>query len=364
LIGSEKWAINTPALLIDLEKMEHNIKRMSDFFKDKEANLRPHVKTHKTPILAHKQLEAGATGITCQKLGEAEVMAASGIRDILIANQIVGAQKVKRLINLEKNADIKVAVDNAENVIDISEAAQQKGVQVGILVEVNIGMDRCGVSPGKPALELAQEVEAHKGVNFLGLMGYEAHTVFLSSYEERKLRTEEALEMLIRTKRLIEKGGIDCRVVSAGGTGTYDITGSYPGITEVQAGSYITMDAKYSTIEGIGGEFKQALSLLTTVISRPTDQRAVIDAGMKAISHDFGMPKIAIDETEVVLHILAEEHGIIKMKNPTKHLNIGDMIELIPSHGCTTINLHDYLYGIRDDIVECIWSIAARGKLG
>ena len=132
----------------------------------------------------------------------------------------------------------------------------------------------------------------------------------------------------------------------------------------MQAGSYVTMDGKYSTIEGIGGEFKQALSLLITVISRPTDQRAVNDAGMKAISQEFGMPEIAADEVGVALHILAEEHGIIKMKNPTKHLNIADMIELIPSHGCTTINLHDYLYGIRDDIVERIWSIEARGKLG
>jgi D-serine deaminase-like pyridoxal phosphate-dependent protein len=364
IIGLDKYAINTPALLIDLDKMEHNVRKMGNFFRKKQTDLRPHIKTHKTPILAHKQLEAGAVGITCQKLAEAEIMANSGIGDILIANQIVGDQKIRRLVNLAKWVDIKVAVDNPENVKAIGGAAQQKGVEIGILVEVNIGMDRCGVSPGEKALQLAREIERQNGLKFLGLMGYEAHTVFLSSYEERKLKTKEALGLLIGTKRLIEKSGIECRVLSAGGTGTYDITGSYPEVTEVQAGSYITMDTKYRTVEGIGGEFKQALTLLATVVSRPTEHRAVIDAGMKSITHEFGMPELDMDQTGVQLDVLAEEHGILRIENPTKELDVGKKIELIPSHGCTTINLHDYFYGIRDGLVECIWPIEARGKFG
>jgi D-serine deaminase-like pyridoxal phosphate-dependent protein len=364
LIGSDKFEINTPALLIDLKKIEYNLGIMADFFKDKEAVLRPHIKTHKTPVLAHKQLKAGAVGITCQKLAEAEVMADSGIGDILIANQIVGHQKIKRLVNLAKNIDIKVAVDNKENGEEISYWARQKGVKVGILVEVNIGLNRCGVLSGEPALRLAQEAQRQKGVEFLGLMGYEGHTVFIPSYEEREREAKKALELLVVTKSLLEKNGIECKVMSAGGTGTYDITGSYPSITEIQAGSYLTMDAKYGSIEGIGNKFKQALSLLTTVISRPTDHRAIIDAGKKAVTEEFGMPMIDTDEDGIAMVQLDEENGHINIENPTKRLSVGEKIELIPSHGCTTINLHDFFYGIRDGTVESIWPIEARGKFG
>lgn len=363
IIGLEKYAINTPALLIDLEKMEYNISKMADFFRDKKVNLRPHIKTHKTPMIAHKQIEAGAIGITCQKLAEAEVMAEAGIKDILIANEIVGTQKIKRLVNLAKYTRIKVAVDNSKNIADVSEAAQEKGVKVGILVEVNTGMNRCGVYPGEPALRLAQEVERQKNLEFLGLMGYEGHTVFIKSYEERKRKAKEALNLLVDTKKLLEKKGLECKIVSAGATGTYNIAGSYPGITEIQAGSYVTMDTKYNGIQGIGGEFKQALSLLTTVISRPTDDRAILDAGMKAISIDMGIPEIAYPKGAKIDR-LAEEHTYLVELEGTakKQLKVSEKVEMKPSHGCTTINLHDYFYGIRDSIVESIWSIKARGK--
>lgn len=364
IIGLGKSAINTPALLIDLEKVEYNIKKMADFFKNKQAKLRPHIKTHKTPILAIKQIEAGAIGITCQKLAEAEIMAVSGIRDILITNQIVGDQKIRRLVNLAKTIEVKVAVDNKVNVKDISDCAKQKGVKIGILVEVNVGMNRCGVSPGEAALKLAQQVEKQKGLEFLGLMGYEGHTVFITSYKERAREAKKALKMIVETKKLVEKNGLECKVVSCGGTGTYNIAGSYDGVTEVEAGSYITMDGRYNTIEGIGGEFKQALTLLTTVISRPTDHRAIIDAGMKAITKEFGMPQIEMGEERIELNKLSEEHGYINIETRVEGLNVGEQLELIPSHGCTTINLHDYFYGIRDGIVECIWPIEARGKFG
>jgi len=363
VIGAEKEVISTPALLIDLDKMEYNISKMADFFQDKKAKLRPHMKTHKTPMIAHKQIEAGAIGITCQKLSEAEVMAEAGIKDILIANEVVGARKIERLVSLAKYTKIKVAVDNSDNIVDISKAAKKKGVKVGILVEVNIGMNRCGVYPGEPALRLAQEVEREKGLEFLGLMGYEGHTVLIKSYEQRKDKTEEALKLLIETKRLLEKKGLECKIVSAGGTGTYDITGSYPGITEIEAGSYITMDTKYNGIEGIRGEFKQALSLLTTVISRPTDDRAILDAGMKAISIDMGIPEIAYPKGGKIKSLDEEHTHVVELEGAAREqLRIGEKVEMIPSHGCTTINLHDYFYGIRDGIVESIWSIRARGK--
>lgn len=363
VIGAEKYAISTPALLVDLEKMECNITRMADFFRDKEANLRPHIKTHKTPMIAHKQIEAGAIGITCQKLAEAEVMAEAGLKDILIANEIVGAQKINRLVNLARYTRIKVAVDNSKNIVDISDTAQRKGVKIGVLIEVNIGLNRCGVTPGEPALKLAREVEAQKGLEFFGLMGYEGHTVFIKSYQERECKTKEALNLLVATRELLQERRLECRVVSAGGTGTYDITGSFPGITEVQAGSYVTMDTNYSRVEKVGGEFKQALSLLTTVISKPTDDRAILDAGMKSISIDMGIPGIAYPVSGRVGGISEEHISLIELEGATKkQLGVGEKIEIIPSHACTTMNLHDYFYGIRDGIIELIWSIKARGK--
>ncbi len=363
MIGLGKHAINTPALLIDLEKMEYNISKMADFFRDKKTDLRPHMKTHKTPIIAHKQMEAGAIGITCQKLAEAEVMVEAGVKDILITNEIVGIQKVKRLVNLAKHTRIKVCVDDSRNITDISEAAQRKEVKVGILIEVNIGMNRCGVQPREPALKLAQEIEKQKNLEFLGLMGYEGHTVIIKSYGERKRKTEEALKKLVDTKKLLEKKGLKCKIVSAGGTGTYNITGSYPGITEIEAGSYATMDGIYNGIEGIGGEFKQALSLLTTVISRPTDDRAILDVGVKAISVDMGIPEVAYPKGIKVGDIHEEHTCLVELEESTKkQLKVGEKIEMIPSHGCTTISMHDYFYGVRNGTVESIWSIEARGK--
>ena len=363
IIGAEKYAVSTPALLIDLDKMDYNIARMADFFRGKEADLRPHMKTHKTPMIAHKQIEAGAIGITCQKLAEAEVMAEAGIRDILIANEVIGAQKIDRLVNLARYTKIKVAVDNSKNIVDISTAAERKGVKIGVLVEVNTGLNRCGVSPGEPALKLAREVEAQKGLEFFGLMGYEGHTVFVKSHKERERKAKEALNLLVTSKELLEDNGLECRVASAGGTGTYDIAGSFPGVTEVQAGSYVTMDNNYGGVEGIGGEFKQALSLLTSVISRSTGGRAVLDAGKKAISVDMGVPEIACPRGGKVDRISEEHICLVELEDaPRKQLEVGEKVELIPGHGCTTINLHDYFYGIRNGVVELVWSIKARGK--
>lgn len=364
MIGMEKLAINTPALIIDLDKLDYNIRKMAEFFAGQRSVLRPHIKTHKTPIIAHKQIEAGAMGITCQKLAEAEVMALAGIHDIFIANEIVGANKIRRLVNLAKWTDLKVAVDSVENVRDISMAARERGATVKILVEVNIGMNRCGVYPGKASLDLAREVDKGKGVKFEGLMGYEGHTVFIPEFGEREAAAKVSLQSLIDTKNLLEKDGLECKIVSAGGTGTYSIAGSFPGVTEVEAGSYATMDGKYRSIDKIGKEFKQALTLLATVISRPDVDRAIIDAGKKAITEEFGLPIIDGFESEVELYRLAEEHGFLRTQGTKDNLKAGDQVELIPTHGCTTINLHDCFYGIRSGIVECIWPIQARGMVG
>jgi D-serine deaminase-like pyridoxal phosphate-dependent protein len=339
--------------------MEENLRRMADFFRGREAQLRPHAKTHKCPIIAQKQLDLGAIGITCAKLGEAEVLVEAGISDILIANQIVGRPKIARLTDLAQEANLMVAVDDPENIQSLSQAASANGVGLRVLVEVDIGMGRCGVSPGQAARNLAEQTSRSPGLSFAGLMGYEGHLVFVPSLKERTRRCQEAMALLLETRDLIERSGLPVSVVSGGGTGTYAITGALSGITEVQAGSYLFMDGRYRGIEGLD-DFDIALTLLTTVISRPNEKRAIIDAGMKAVTHEFGLPTVK-GQAGAKLIALAEEHGIIQFEEPDNQLKVGDKIELIPSHGCTTINLHDFYYAIRHSVLEAIWPIAGRG---
>ncbi len=360
-IGRHKTELDTPALLIDLDKMEANIQKMAGYFTTVSAELRPHLKTHKTPIIAHKQIEAGAIGITCAKLGEAEAVIHAGIRDVLIANQIVGTHKIARLINLAKHSEIMVAVDNAENVETISQAATAKGVTIRILVEVNIGMDRCGVEPGQPTLELARQICQSANLKFEGLMGYEGHTVAKPDRTERETATREAMQRLIETKHYLEKHAIEVSIMSGGGTGTFDITGSIPEMTEVQAGSYVFMDSTYRNVEGVGEKFERALSVLTTVVSRPEQDRIIVDTGLKVLTKEFGIPQ-PIGVAGLEMTGLSEEHGKMLVSNEDVTLKPGDKLEILPTHCCTTVNLHDRYYGIRNEIVESVWEITARGK--
>ena len=360
-IGMHKTELDTPALLIDLDKMETNIATMANYFSTVNTDLRPHVKTHKTPIIAHKQIAAGAIGVTCAKLGEAEAVIHAGIRDVLIANQVVGAQKIARLINLAKHSEIMVAVDSAENVQAISEAAGAKGATVRMLVEVNIGMDRCGVEPGKPTLALAEQIHRSPNVIFEGLMGYEGHTVAKPNRSERDATAREAMQRLVDAKHYLEKYGVQVSIMSGGGTGTFNITGSIPEMTEVQAGSYVLMDSTYRNVQGVGDHFDCALSVLATVVSRPSANRVIADTGLKVLAKEFGIPQpIGINGVEMTG--LSEEHGKMQVSDENVSLKPGDKLEILPTHCCTTVNLHDKYYGIRNGIVESVWNIAARGK--
>ncbi|MBD3183915.1 DSD1 family PLP-dependent enzyme [Candidatus Poribacteria bacterium] len=359
LTGILKDELDTPVLLIDMDIMESNIAKMARYFRTVNADLRPHTKTHKTPILAHKQIEAGAVGITCAKLGEAEVMAAAGIKNILIANQIVTGQKISRLVNLARYAHIMVAVDHEENIENLSRAAQQKGVKLQVLVEVNTGMNRCGVSAGESALKLAQKLDKAKNLDFTGLQGYEGHAVAIPDFDERKSAAEKALSLLAETKEILEKNGLQVNTVSGGGTGTYNISGQHPVMTEIQAGSYIFMDSYYRKVLK---DFDCALTILTTVISRPNRDMVILDAGMKTVTKEFGLPEVK-DIKGAELTGLSEEHGKLDLSKSNLELKPGDKIEIIPSHGCTTINLHDDYYAIRDGKLEAVWNIAARGKI-
>jgi 3-hydroxy-D-aspartate aldolase len=360
-IGAEISEFDTPALLIDLDVMERNIETMARFFISVPAELRPHEKTHKCPVIGHKQIEAGAIGITCAKLGEAEAMVAGGIRDVLIANQVIGEPKVTRLVNLAKHSDVIVAVDSHENVRHLAEAARAKGVRLNVLVEVDVGNNRCGTDPGEPTLEMAREVAGHGSLNLRGLLGYEGFCQNIQDIEERREKAHGAMEKLVSTKELLEDKGLDMEIVSAGGTGTHMITGRYPGVTEVEAGSYVFMDTTYRGVEGLE-HFDYALTVLTTVTSLPRPGVAVCDAGLKTITFEPRRPLPQVKGMDgVVYERASEEHGRLKIE-PGSGLRIGNKIEVVVSHCCTNVNLYDHYHCVRDGSLEAVWRISARGK--
>ena len=346
--------LETPALLIDLDAMEQNIKVMADYMKSKRAVLRPHFKTHKCPAISHKQLDAGATGITCAKLGEAEVLAAAGVKDILIANQIVDPMKIYRLAGLARNgARITVLADSPENIAALSNAAAEFQTAVHVLVELDVGMKRCGVETKEAAYELACKVNAAEGLVFEGLQAYEGHLSHVADRAVRRDGVKKMEDMVSQVKSYMENRGIKVRQVSGGSTGTYDMTGDNTLWTEIQAGSYVFMDRTYREL---GLEFQTALTLLTTVIHKGHGI-AVTDAGLKVCPTDQGPPHMMGKAgLKVSLH---EEHGIISDGND--ELTYLEKVRYIPGHCCTMVNVHDRYYGIRGGRVETVWPILGRG---
>ncbi|MCL5257256.1 MAG: alanine racemase [Chloroflexi bacterium] len=237
LIGMPKEEIDTPALVIDLDVMEANIAKMASYFAGRKSNVRPHFKTHKCPNIAQMQLQAGADGITCAKVEEAEALVNGGVlKNILIANQIVSKPKIAKLMGLNRHAEVMVCVDDPQNISDLSDAAQLSGVELGVLVEVNVGMNRCGVDTPEEALELAKQVEKAKGLRFMGLQGYEGHVVMVPDFEERKAAVLRDMQRLLEARQMVEKAGLPVTIVDGAGTGTYSITGDIPGVDEIQAG--------------------------------------------------------------------------------------------------------------------------------
>lgn len=361
LIGRSKSELDTPCLCVDLDRMEANIQRMSDVCREHGVHWRPHVKCHKIPAIAHKQLAAGAIGMTCAKLGEAEVMAAGGVRDLLIANQIVGPRKVERLVSLCRSADPIVAVDDMAQAEPLARAARKAGVAPRVILEIDIGLARAGVLPGKPALELARAVGRLKGLRFSGLMAYEGHLLKVPDPEEKRRAIFAAMKKVVDTKKQIERAGLTCEMVSAGGTGSYQITAQCPGVTELQAGGGIFMDRYYRDVCHVGG-LDFALTVLTTVTSRPTPTRANIDAGRKTTNPDLALPLVVGDD-DIRVQFLSAEHGTLTVERSAKGLAIGDRLELVVGYGDFTTCLHDELYGFRGDRLEVVWPILGRGKI-
>jgi D-serine deaminase-like pyridoxal phosphate-dependent protein len=350
--------IDTPALLLDIDRVERNIDRMAGFFRDLPADLRPHFKTPKCPEIARRQLEAGAIGITCAKVGEAEVLAESGLStSVLIANQIIGSRKLERLVALaEALPEVLVAVDHPSQVQALDAALSGTRVRIGALIESDVGMHRCGTQKPEETVDLAREIHRSR-LAYRGLMGYEGHAVLVPDREKRETLGREAVGQLEAHRSALVDAGLAPEIVSAGGTGTYDLTGKALGVTEIQAGSYVFMDGAYRKVRS---EFECALTILTTVIH--TRGRGVVtDCGMKALSHEFGMPE-GFDGPWRCL-FLSEEHGHVLIDEGSEaRLERGSRIRLLPSHGDTTINMHDVYVVLRDGKPHTTWPIAARGK--
>jgi D-serine deaminase-like pyridoxal phosphate-dependent protein len=354
--------IETPALILDLDVLEDNIRLMADFFEGRNAKLRPHFKTCKCSNIAHLQLAAGAKGITCAKVGEAEVLVNAGIRDILVANQVVDPQKIYRLACMAKaGAKITVAVDRAENIDTLSAVAGTVGAALHVLIEIDVGMNRCGVNTEAEALDLAERIGRADGLVFEGIQAYEGHLVYdthqptrLTDAVKRK-GVRKMQDKVGRIKDYLESHGIPVKEISGAGTGTYHITGDDTIWTEIQAGSYVFMDSVYSR----GGlPFGCSLSILSTVIHKRPGA-AVTDAGLKVCTTDHGFPSIK-GRPELKITGLSEEHG--RIADPRDELEYLQKIEYIPSHCCTTVNLHDQYYGVRKGRLEALWPISGRGK--
>jgi D-serine deaminase-like pyridoxal phosphate-dependent protein len=350
--------IDTPALVVDLERMERNISAMAGFFASRPAKLRPHFKTPKCAEVVRRQLAAGAIGVTCAKLGEAEALAGAGVRtSVLIANQLVGATKLARLVTLAGDLpELIVAVDSVAQIDALDAALAGSKARIGVLIEADIGMHRCGTDSPDETVALARRITGSRAV-YRGLMGYEGHAVLVPDAAKRKELAELATGVLLAHAAGLRDAGLAPEIVSAGGTGTFELTGSTDFVTEIQAGSYVFMDGRYQDVRS---DFETALTLHTTVLRR-RGRLLITDAGVKSLSSDFGLPRGADLPLRVVG--LSEEHGHVLIDEGAElPLAPGDHVRLLPSHGDTTINLHDRYYAARGDQVEAVWSIVGRGR--
>jgi len=364
-LGDPVDLLDTPSMIVDIALMEQNVARLMGYFRGRNVRVRPHLKTVKSPELARILLAAGARGCCVAKVSEAEIMAQAGIEDLLITSEIVGNSKLARLVALvQQHPQIKVVVDSLIGVQALNQAMRDAQLKVSVLIDLNVGQNRCGVEPGEAALVLAQQISTMSNLQLVGVQGYEGHLQHLHDLEERTRLCHRSMQLLSATAAQLREAGFSIEIVTTGGTGTAEICAGCDGITEVQPGSFIFMDTDYRN--ALGPVYSNALTILSTVISRPAPNRAVVDAGLKSLSIDSGMPE-AKNLPCVKYQPGGDEHGILTWKASTEvvaaALEVGDRIEFIPSHIDTTVNLHDYYYAYRNGKLEAIWAVAARGKV-
>ena len=363
-VGRSIDEVDTPALILDLDKFEANCRRLIGTIQAGGKSWRPHSKGHKAPWIARRQLELGAIGVTCAKVGEAEVMVEHGIPSILVANELAARSKLERVARLLDRAEVIVCADDPVHVALASEVGQAAGVEIPMLVDLDIGMERTGAVPGRPGLELARLIDDSPGVRFAGLMGYEGHVLTVWPEEDRMRATKEAIAGLVETKRLIINDGIPVGIVSGAGSGNHIEASLIDGLTELQAGGGCFMDRFYGVechLDELG--FEYALTLVTTVSSRSRPDRVVVDAGFKTVSTRDEMPTIVMDRPDLALVYLSAEHGMFHKPEDSPPIAIGDRLTLLPDYHDTTTFRHDAFVGVRDGIVETIIPLAGRGKL-
>ena len=350
-VGTKLEDIDTPALVLDLDGFEKNLATLNASVAGK-VRVRPHAKTHKCPDVAKRQIALGAVGMCCQKVSEAEAMVEGGVSDVLVSNEIVGAPKLARLADLSRRAKIGVCVDNAENV------RQLKG-DLDVYIEIDVGMRRCGVPPGAAAVALAREI-LKSGLRFGGLQAYHGRAQHIRSMEERHAVIETAAQHVQHTKRLLKEAGIDCPIVTGAGSGTFMLEVEAGAWDEIQCGSYAFMDVDYAKNEWAAPlpRFEHALFVLSTVMSRPSAEVAIVDAGLKASSVDSGLPWVYKKDLQYTR--ASDEHGWVEGKNPPA---LGEKVLLVPGHCDPTINLYDWYVCVRRGRVEALWPITARGAV-
>ncbi len=365
-IGMQLWEIDTPSLILDLDKLESNLDVMSKSADDLGVKLRPHAKMHKSADIGKQQIARGAVGLCCQKVSEAEALIDDGIKDVLVTNQVVGANKLKRFVELANRAKVAICVDDAENIAEINRCAEEQDVSISIFIEVNVGGDRCGVLPGKPVLDLAKDILDASNLCFDGLHAYQGEIQHIRSFEERKIAISDVCQRVESTIQLLKSEGISCRTVTGGGTGSWEFEGSSGVFSELQVGSYAFMDADYGRNEDINGQqasiFEHSLFVYTTVMSVSQENLVVVDAGLKSLAFDCGMPLVADDST-VKYHRPSDEHGVLDLSHSDRKYQLGEKVRLIPGHCDPTVNLHDWYVGVRGGVVEAIWKVTARGAV-
>ena len=356
-VGMPVTELPTPALVVDIEIMTRNMETMSSYLAKTKTQLRPHAKTHKTPAIGHMQMRAGAVGLCCATVGEAEVMVYAGIPEVMIANEIVDPVSLRRAVNLARQARVLMIVDDCENVKNLAAVARQYGVVVDVLVDLDVGQGRCGCRSMEKLEQVAREVVKQKSLNLKGVFGYEGHLQFLPDREERSRKGREATGLLVRAAKELTGLGLNMEIVSGAGTGTYDIAAEFAEMTEIQAGSYIFMDGTY---QKLGLPFQQSLTVMATVVSRPTDDLAVFDVGIKGISPERFNPSLqGVVGGCVEVKSLSEEHAVANIAGGFDP-KPGEKYHFIPSHCCSTVNLYDAMFVSRNGIVEAVWPIAAR----
>ena len=364
--GMREEDVETPALLVDLDAFEANLARMPKLLAPSGVRLRAHAKTHKSPIIARLQQRHGAIGVCVQKVSEAEALAWGGVDDILVSNEIVGARKLARLAALARIATISICVDDPSQVAALEYAAEAAGIRLQVLVEIDVGSARCGVAPGEDGAALAAQIAASPGLIFGGLQAYHGSAQHLRAPEERKTQIDRAVVSVTRTLEALARRKLACPVVSGGGTGTFELEAASGVYTEIQAGSYIFMDEDYGRNRNAEGApvstFCNALFVLSTVMSRAHPGKAVLDAGIKTLAMDSGMPRVW--KLPGLRYVRAsDEHGEVEIAPGSEAVSLGQKLRLVPGHCDPTVANFDWYIGVRRGRVESVWPVDARGAL-